>query len=289
MKVLLLGARGQLGTDLRLGGAAHEIIAPAREALDVTDAGAVRHAIADATPDVVINCTAFHNVPLCETEPERAFRVNVVAVRDLAAACAGHGTRLVTFSSDYVFGGDRTTPYPEDAMPHPLQVYGITRLAGEHAALAAAPDHAIIIRTCGLYGTAGASSKGGNFVDNRVAEARAGKDLDMASEQVVSPTATHDLARATWQLLAAPGVTPGVYHLVNEGACSWFEFAQAIFTIMKASGTVRPVDRGARTGAMRRPRYSALANVRARALGVTLRPWREALAAYLHAAHPEVA
>lgn len=287
MKVLLLGARGQLGTDLRLAGAAHEIIAPAREALDVTDAGAMRGVIAAARPDVVINCTAFHHVPLCETEPERAFRVNVVAVRDLAAACAERGVRLVTFSSDYVFGGEQATPYTEDAVPHPLQLYGITRLAGEHAALAAAPEHAVIVRTCGLYGSAGAASKGGNFVDNRVAEARAGLDLEMASEQVVSPTSTHDLAAAVWQLLEAPALAPGVYHLVNEGACSWFEFAQAIFAIMKATGTVRPVDRGARTGAMRRPRYSALANVRARVLGVTLRPWREALADYLRATHLE--
>ena len=289
MKVLLLGARGQLGTDLRLSGAAHEIVAPLREVLDVTDAGAVRQAIADARPDVVINCTAFHNVPLCETEPERAFRVNAIAVRDLATACAELDTRLVTFSSDYVFGGDQATPYTEDAIPQPLQVYGSTRLAGEHAARAAAPEHAIIIRTCGLYGSAGARSKGGNFVDNRVAEARAGRDLEMASEQVVSPTSTHDLARATWQLLAAPGLTPGLYHLVNEGACTWYEFTQAIFTLVHAKGAVHPVDRRARTGAMRRPRYSALANIRARALGVTLRPWREALTAYLHAAHPEVA
>ena len=289
MKVLLLGARGQLGSDLRLSGAAHEIIAPARDALDVTDAGAMRGAIAAARPDVVINCAAFHNVPLCETEPEQAFRTNVIAVRDIALACAERRVRLVTFSSDYVFGGDQSTPYAEDAVPHPLQVYGITRLAGEHAALASAPDHAIIIRTCGLYGAVGASSKGGNFVNGRVAEARAGQDLEMASEQVISPTATIDLARATWQLLAASGGGPGIYHLVNDGACSWYEFAREIFALTGSRGTVHPVDRGARTGAMRRPRYSALANTRARALGVTLRPWREALAGYVRTTWPEFA
>ncbi len=289
MKVLLLGARGQLGSDLRLGGVAHEIVAPAREALDVTDAGAVRGAIAAARPDVVINCTAFHNVPLCESEPELAFRTNGVAVRDIAMACAERNVRLVTYSSDYVFGGDQTTPYSEDATPHPLQVYGITRLAGEHAALACAPEHAIVIRTCGLYGAAGSSSKGGNFVNGRVLEARAGHDLEMASEQVVSPTATTDLAHATWQLLLASGTTPGIYHLVNEGACSWFEFAQEIFALTRSRGTVRPVDRGARTGAMRRPRYSVLANTRARALGVTLRPWRDALADYVRTTWPEFA
>ena len=289
MKVLLVGGRGQLGTDLQRSGSAHTIVAPPREALDITDAARVRATIADVRPDLVINGAAFHNVPLCETEPGRAFLVNVVAVRDLAAACAEHGTRFVTFSTDYVFGGEQSSPYTEDATPRPLQVYGITRLAGEHAALAAAPAQAIVIRTCGLYGSAGARAQGGNVGDRRVAEARTGQDLDMACEQVVSPTATHDLARAVWQLLAAPALAPGIYHLVNEGACSWFEFAQAIFRGVHASGTVHPVDRGARTGAMRRPRYSALANTRARALGITLRPWQDALADYLRDPRPPVA
>ncbi|MBI3789548.1 MAG: dTDP-4-dehydrorhamnose reductase [Gemmatimonadetes bacterium] len=288
MKALLIGGHGQLGADLARTAGDRTIVAPARGALDVTDAAAVRAAIAAGRPDVVINCAAFHNVPLCEDEPARAFLVNAIAVRDLARACAERGTRLVTFSSDYVFGGDARSPWAEEAMPAPLQVYGATRLAGEHFARAEAPDRTIVIRTCGLYGAGGARSKGGNFVDNRVAEARAGQDLDMASEQVVSPTATHDLAVATWQLLDAPAVGPGLYHLVNEGACSWHEFASEIFRLVGARGTVRPVDRGARTGAMRRPRYSALANTRARALGVTLRPWREALAAYLRQAYPEL-
>ncbi len=288
MRVLLLGAHGQLGTDLRASGGTREIIAPSRSALDVTDAGAVRGAIAAARPDVVINCAAFHNVPLCEAEPEQAFRTNVIAVRDLATACADRDVRLVSFSSDYVFGGDQATPYAEHAQPQPLQVYGITRLAGEYAARAAAPDHAVVIRTCGLYGSAGAASKGGNFVNARIAEARTGQDLEMASEQVVSPTSTHDLAIATWQLLDASGAAPGIYHLVNEGTCSWYEFAREIFALANASGTVHPVDRGARTGTMRRPRYSALANTRACALGITLRPWREALAAYVRTTFPEL-
>ncbi len=289
MKVLLIGASGQLGTDLRRTGSAHEIVAPARDQLDITDEASIRGAIAAERPEVVINCAAFHNVPLCETEPELAFRVNAVAVRDLATACAERHTRLVTFSSDYVFGGDHVVPYAEDAVPAPLQVYGMTRVAGEHAARAAAPDQAFIIRTCGLYGSAGARAKGGNFVDSRVADARTGQDLEMASEQVVSPTSTHDLALAVWQLLAAPGTAAGTYHLVNEGACAWSELAQAVFQLVHARGTVIPVDRGARSGAMRRPRYSALANTRARALGVTMRPWREALAEYVRTTYPELA
>ena len=284
MRVLLIGGRGQLGTDLQQSAGSRVVTAPPREALDVANPDALRAVLGDLAPTVVINCAAFHDVPRCEVEPFEAFRINAVAVRDLATACADRSIRFVTFSSDYVFGGDQTTPYAEDALPRPLQLYGITRLAGEHAALASAPEHAVVIRTCGLYGSAGARAKGGNFVDGRVAEARAGRLIDMACEQTVAPTSTHDLARAVWQLLDSPGLTPGIFHLVNEGACTWYDLARAVFRAV-GSGQVNPVDRGARTGTMRRPRYSVLQNTRARRLGVTLRSWEAALADYLHTVH----
>lgn len=285
MKILLIGATGQLGGDLVRNNPGHEISSPSREELELGRPGEAARLIGKLRPDTVINCAAYHNVPKCEEEPAQAFLVNCVAVRDLSAACAAQGVRLVTFSSDYVFGGPRSEPWREDDRPSPLQVYGISRLAGEHAALAAAPAHAVVIRTCGLYGRCGARSKGGNFVDGRVADARAGKRIEMASEQVVAPTSTDDLSRAVFALLQkAP--PPGIYHLVNEGACSWYEFTREIVRLAGGGSEVIPVDRGGRTGAMRRPLYSVLANTRARALGVTLRPWREALADYLRAKHP---
>lgn len=237
--------------------------------------------VARVRPQVVINCAAFHNVPKCEDDPAQAFLVNCVAVRDLAAACVEHDARLVTFSTDYVFGGERSTPWTEDDRPAPLQMYGISRLAGEHAALATAPAHAVVIRTCGLYGRSGARSKGGNFVDGRVADARAGKRIEMASEQVLAPTSTDDLSRAVLALIEHAGCKPGVYHLVNEGQCSWYEFTREIARLIGAGTEVVPVDRGGRTGNMRRPLYSVLANTRARSLGITLPPWRDALARYL--------
>jgi len=289
MKILLIGATGQLGGDLLRNNPGHDVVAPGREELDLARQGEAARLIAQLRPDTVINCAAFHNVPKCEEEPAQAFLVNCVAVRDLAAACAAQGARLVTFSSDYVFGGERSEPWREDDKPFPLQVYGISRLAGEHAALASAPEHAVVIRTCGLYGRSGARSKGGNFVDGRVADARAGKRIEMASEQVVAPTSTDDLSRAVYALLASPKLAPGIYHLVNEGACSWYEFTREIVRLVGGESEVVPVDRGGRTGNMRRPLYSVLANTKARALGVRLRPWREALADYLRAKHPESA
>ena len=286
MRLLLIGRSGQLGGDLLRNNPGHDIEAPGRAELDLTRPDQVRAAIARYRPDLVVNCAAFHNVPLCEEQPEQAFRVNCIAVRDLANACREANARLFTFSSDYVFGGDRRSPYGEDDLPGPLQVYGISRLAGEHAALAAAPGHAVVIRTCGLYGESGARSKGGNFVDGRVADARAGKTIEMASEQTIAPTSTDDLSRAVFALAGLPALEPGIYHLVNEGQCSWYELTVAIVEILGLPGRVVPVDRQGRTGTMRRPLYSVLANRKARRLGITLAPWRDALERYLRRRYP---
>lgn len=286
MRLLLIGRSGQLGGDLLRNNTGHDIAAPERGELDITRPEQVRAAIARHRPDLVVNCAAFHNVPLCEEQPEQAFRVNCIAVRDLANACREANARLFTFSSDYVFRGDRGSPYGEDDLPGPVQVYGISRLAGEHAALAAAPEHAVVIRTCGLYGESGARSKGGNFVDGRVADARAGKTIEMASEQIVAPTSTADLSRAVLALAAVPALAPGIYHLVNEGQCSWYELTVAIVEILGLPGRVVPVDRRGRTGNMRRPLYSVLANHKARRLGITLPPWRDALERYLRRRYP---
>ena len=281
MRILLVGRTGQLGSDLLRNGGRHDIVAPDRGELDITRPGDIPAAIEKHRPELVINCAAFHNVPLCEERPEDAFRANCVAVRDLARVCAAADIRLITFSSDYVFGGEKRTPYAEDDLPHPLQVYGISRLAGEHAALAMAPRHAMVVRTCGLYGTSGAKSKGGNFVDGRVADGRAGKTIEMAAEQVVAPTATHDLSLAVLKLAEHPQAQPGIYHLVSEGQCSWYELTQAIIEILRLPAKVVPVDRGGMTGGMRRPLYSVLGNNKARSLGVVLPQWRVALERYL--------
>jgi dTDP-4-dehydrorhamnose reductase len=286
MRMLLIGSAGQLGSDLLRNNPGHDIAAPARGELDITRPDQVRTAIERHRPELVVNCAAFHNVPQCEEHPEQAFRVNCTALRDLAMACRDGGARLFTFSTDYVFGGERRTPYGEDDLPGPLQIYGISRLAGEHAALSAAPEHAVVIRTCGLYGQAGARSKGGNFVDGRVADARAGKTIEMALEQTIAPTSTDDLSRAVLALAAAPALAPGVYHLVNEGQCSWYELTLAIVEVLGLPARVVPVDRQGRSGNMRRPLYSVLANHKARRLGITLPPWRDALERYLRRRYP---
>jgi dTDP-4-dehydrorhamnose reductase len=281
VKILLIGKAGQLGGDIWRNNVHHNIYAPDRKVLDICSRDAIDAVIDEARPDVVINTAAFHNVPLCETNPELAFRENCVAVRDLARACSRIKALFVTFSTDYVFDGEKKSLYQEDDKPNPLQIYGITRVAGEYAALSVAHEYAIVIRTCGLYGLSGAQARGGNFVDKRVQDAETHTSLEMGSDQVVSPTYTHDLSKAVLQLIEHPHRTPGIYHLVNEGRCSWYEFTKAIYEIMGFTVHVRPLDRGGRSGTMRRPLYSALANTKARALGIVLPPWRDALEMYL--------
>jgi dTDP-4-dehydrorhamnose reductase len=281
MKILLIGKTGQLGSDLIRNNTTHEIIAPDRSELDITDPATAERALNALKPDVLINTAAFHNVPMCEQEPDKAFLINCVAVRDLARLCSKSNITFVTFSSDYVFGGDQRTPYSESDPPRPVQIYGITRAAGEYAALSEAPDHAIVIRTCGLYGLSGATSKGGNFVDKRIAEAKQHPILEMGSDQTVCPTYTGDLSNAVVRLLEHPSRTPGIYHLVNEGECTWYEFTEAVYEFLAIKVDLRSVDRQGRNGDMRRPLYSALANTKARALGIILPQWRDALERYL--------
>lgn len=281
MKILLIGKTGQFGGDLLRNVRGHEIYAPGREILDIGSSEAIESAVNDFRPNVVINTAAFHNVPLCEIEFESAFKINCIAVRDLALACKQAEALLITFSSDYVFGGDKRTPYLEGDQPAPLQIYGISRVAGEFAALAAAPDHTIIVRTCGLYGMHGARSKGGNFVDKRIEDAKNHRTLEIGCDQVVSPTYTDDLSRAIARLVDHPELKPGIYHLVNEGQCSWYQFTKAIYELMKIDTVLKAVDRGGMTGSMRRPLFSVLANTRAKEMGVKLPPWRDALERYL--------
>ena len=282
MKILVLGGSGQLGAELMAQAPALgiEAAAPPREALDVTDPAALAAAIDAAAPDLVINATGDHVVPECDLAPERAFATNAIAVKNMAEPCARRGAEFVTFSTDYVFGGDKGTPYEEDDRPNPLQTYGISKLAGEMLARMAHPG-AIVIRSCGIYGgESGSRAKGGNFVLSVLRASESRETLEVSSEQIVNPTFAADLAAATLALVAARP-EGGVYHLAASGHCSWAEFAAAIVELADRPLRIVPEDHGASTGSMRRPRFSALANVRASAAGVTLPDWKDGLGRYL--------
>jgi dTDP-4-dehydrorhamnose reductase len=282
-RILLIGAGGQLGSDLRHALPADALVPLTRADLDITDRDAVAATLADTRPAWVINTAAFHRVDDIETKDgARAFAVNEVAVGQLADACSRVGARLLHLSTDYVFGGGPPGPYAEDAPPAPLSVYGASKLAGEVLVRRVSPRH-VIVRSSGLYGVAGSAGKGGNFVETMLRLASEGRTIRVVDDQVSAPTYTADLARAIAGLVAVdpPG---GIYHLTSSGACSWFEFASHTFKLLRLAPDLRPTTSREFGAPARRPPNSVLRNARAGALGLLpLRPWPDALAAYLRA------
>jgi len=281
MKILILGKTGQLGSVLLKDALAsgHDVFAPSRQEVDILNEDSFLDAMMQYKPEVVINTTAFHNVPLCEIEPVKAFQSNCIAVKKMAEMSNEFNAWFVSFSTDYVFSGEKQRPYIESDTPSPLQMYGLSKMAGEYGALSY--KKSIIIRTCGLYGIQGAKSKGGNFVDNRIRDSKQNVRIEISNDQTVSPTYAGDLSKAVLQLISHPSKEPGIYHLVNEGYCTWYEFTKEIFKILNIDVELTPVDRKGKTGAMRRPLFSALKNKKAARLGIELPHWEATLREYL--------
>jgi dTDP-4-dehydrorhamnose reductase len=274
VKALITGGGGQLGSDLAalLG---PQAVVYGHTDLDITDESAVARVLEAESPDVVFNCAAFHNLGACETDPASAWSVNVDAVRTLAR----HAAKLVHISTNYVFDGRREDPYGEGDLPAPRSIYAISKLAGEHAALAYGAQ-SLVIRTTGLYGLAGNASKGGNFVERMLARAREHGKLSVVADQLVQPTFTADLAAAI--VAAVAGEASGVVHLTAAGACSWHEFTQAIIANAGLDVPVEPGTTVIGSDGVDRPLNGLLARPRADALGVPqLRPWRTALDDYM--------
>lgn len=285
MNVLVIGAEGQLGQDLctvfsdctlhraDLDGAYHH--------LDISDAAAVDRLIVETLkPTLVINVAAAHNVPLCEQEPALAFAVNATGARNLAVACKAIGARLVHVSTDYVFGDGGTQPYVERDLPQPLSVYAASKLAGEHL-IASVLDDYIIVRTAAIYGNAPCRAKGGrNFIGTMLHLAATRPEVKVVTDEFTTPTYTLALARQM-RLLAEKGES-GLYHLTCQGACSWFEFAQAIFEETGTQITLTPTTSAEFQSPVRRPAYSVMENKHAQDQGLDIMPpWRTALKDYL--------
>ncbi len=282
MKLLIIGETGQLGSMLIIHGKdyGHQIIAPSETELDITNTSLFIKYMKEYNPDVVINTAAYHNVPLCETNPIPAFQVNAIAVKEMAEVCTEMDKLFISISTDYVFDGKKREPYIETDKPGPLQIYGLSKVAGEYACLSF--PNTIMIRTCGLYGLKGAESKGGNFIDNRINDAKNNNYLEISNDQTVSPTYTTDLSKAILKLIVHPSKQPGLYHLINEGYCTWYELTKEVYKIMDINIELIPVDRKGKTGKMRRPIFSALKNTRAAKMGISLPHWKDAVKRYIN-------
>lgn len=273
--ILVTGGGGQLASDFGrfLSERGDAVVAPPHAELDVTDERALDEVFAAASPDLVVNCAAFHNLDECERDPETAWRVNVAGPQALAHRC-GDRVPLVHFSTNYVFAGDREDPYRESDLPAPESVYAITKLAGEHAVLAYS-SRSLVVRTAGLYGSSGSRSKGGNFVQRMLARADELGELKMVADQSITPTYTPDLVVAVEEMLDAEAT--GVVHLTNSGPCSWFDFTVEIMRRAGRDVPIEPLETS--PDGVARPRNGLLVSERPDT--PRMRPWQEALAAYL--------
>ncbi|MFZ0214556.1 MAG: dTDP-4-dehydrorhamnose reductase, partial [Candidatus Dormiibacterota bacterium] len=231
-RVLVIGGGGQLAHDLRqVWPEAHpndELVGVTHDELDVTDPDSVRAGLRVHAPELVINTAAFHKVDLIESTPAPAFDVNALGARNVALACAEIGARCMFISTDYVFTRSPGRPHREDDPLEPADVYAASKVAGETLVRLACPRH-YIVRSCGLYGVAGASGKGGNFVETMLRLAANGKPIRVVDDQVMTPTPTFDLARQLSAL--ADHEAFGTYHATCQGECSWYEFAGEIFRL----------------------------------------------------------
>ena len=279
MKILLLGASGQLGTDLAEALSGHHLVAPPRQSLDLLQFDRVHQVLRSERPQVVINTAAFHRVDDCESRVSTAFEVNGEAVRNLALAARDIEAVLVHYSTDYVFDGSSGRPHREDDLARPLNVYGASKLAGEHLAASVWEKH-FLIRTSGLYGRAGSSGKGGNFVETMIRKALAKESIRVVDDQRLTPTSTRELSRATAALIETSHY--GLFHVTSQGNCTWYEFAGEIFRLLGLEPDLTPTTSDAFATAARRPAYSVLANHRLDELGMDdLKHWRDALHEYL--------
>jgi len=281
MKVLVTGANGQLGHELKRSCPQYiSLIETDRETLDITDSAAIAAAFEQYAPDWLINCAAYTAVDKAESDRKAAEAINMTAAGKLASACATHSVRMVQVSTDFVFDGLQSTPYAPDDRPNPLSVYGTTKLAGEQAVTEALPD-ALIIRTSWLY-----SAHGSNFVKSMLNLMQSRDELGIVYDQVGSPTWAATLAEAIWHLIAA-GAT-GIHHCSDNGIASWYDFAVAIqeealaLGLLKNAIPVKPIRTEQYPTPATRPAFSVLdKRLTESQIGMTFPYWRVSLRSML--------
>jgi dTDP-4-dehydrorhamnose reductase len=293
---LVTGAAGMLGRDLTalLAARNEEFTALTRADLDITDSGETLAAVKSAGPDVVVNCAAWTAVDAAEEHEAQALAINGFGPANLAAACASAGALLVHPSTDYVFDGNASSPYAENAPTQPAGAYGRTKLAGEQAVRAALPDASYVVRTAWLYG-----AHGKNFVKTMLRLAGNGTAPGVVADQHGQPTWTADVAAQVYALITT-SAPAGVYHATSAGQTTWFGFAEEIFRLYNAAAaaegqgeesergrpTPRPITSAEFPTPTKRPAYTVLGHDAWHAAGITpISDWKAAL----HRAFPAIA
>jgi dTDP-4-dehydrorhamnose reductase len=280
MKVVVIGSTGQLAQDLMR--VCPNAVGISHQDLDVSDGVAVTLALQSHRPDWVLNTAAFHRVDDCENNAALAFGVNALGALNVSKAAAAVDAGVVFFSTDYVFGDaprEAGKPYIESDLPGPVNVYGVSKWAGEQLVMRSNPKH-LVVRTTGLYGTS-TSRKGWTFPELMLNKAKSDGLLRVVTDQVLAPTYTADLAAKVKELIEI-GAT-GLFHITNGGECSWFDFARETLELAGVKAKMEPIQTEQSQRRARRPSYSALASARLKDAGVApMRPRAEALKDYLH-------
>ena len=278
MTIAILGSAGQLGRDLL---ALRPAIALTRSDIDLSQPESIRPALEKHRPTVLVNCAAYNLVDKAEADPAPAMTVNFHGVRELAKACGELGIKLVHFGTDYVFGlpsDNAVSLLSESDPPGPLSVYGLSKLAGEYAVRQFCPQH-LVLRTCGLYGVWGSGGKGTNFIETMLKLAGLGKALNVVNDQHCTPSYTKDIAEATWALIDREA--NGLFHVTNAGSTTWHDLAKECFFQTQTAANLSTTTTAAYGAPAARPPYSVLSCDKLAKLGITLRPWPDALRAYL--------
>jgi len=282
MKIAVIGANGQLGTDVvrAFTDNGDEVFPLTHEDIEVANLESVSSKLCELRPEIVVNTAAMHHVENCEREPERAYAANALGPRNLAVVARELHAALVHVSTDYVFDGNKGSPYVEEDAPRPLNVYGNTKLAGEYFVRSLLDRH-LVLRTSALYGQAPCRAKGGrNFIDLMLKLARERGEVKVVDCEVVSPTSTSALARQIVVLSRCD--TYGLFHATAEGSCSWYEFAQEIFSLTNTPVNLKIAAPDEFPAKVPRPKYSVLENRELKRHGVnSFGPWQEDLAKYL--------
>jgi dTDP-4-dehydrorhamnose reductase len=281
-KILLIGKTGQVGAEIVLQAEkmGFEVHAFGRDELDITDFDKAQKIIRKIHPDFIINTSAYHVVPDCEKYPDKAFEVNVIAEKNLAVLSKELGICLVYYSTDKVFDGKKKRPYTESDTPNPLQMYGLSKYAGEMVTLNHNPN-SFVLRTGGVFGGIhGSNSKKGNFMLYILREAQTKKTLEISSEQITTIVSAKYLAYITLQLLKKKA-QPGIYHAINDGICQWSEIAKQIVEFKGLSMKIIPVNRQGAYNGLINPVYTPLSNKKLRLLGITVPSLKDAVAEYI--------
>lgn len=282
MKVAVIGANGQLGSDVAGAFEKHgDTVCPLTHAdIELANLDSVSKCLGELQPQLIVNTAAMHHVERCEQEPEKAFAINALGSRNLALKACDLGVVLMHVSTDYVFDGTKGSPYEEQDAPRPLSVYGNTKLSGEYFVRCTAERH-FVLRTSALSGKSPCRAKGGlNFIELMLKLARERGQVRVVDSEVVTPTATAELAQHMVALSRCDAC--GLYHATAEGSCSWYEFARQIFELTNTRVTLKAAGPNEFPVKVPRPAYSVLDNHGLKSLGLNaFRPWRDALRDYL--------